>query len=337
MWGALDIDVTWTLALIVALSVLVAAFTVAAFFTPWHRSPNGWAALTFLFVLTFGLFVAIFPAIDSTLDAVAEPANATETTTKETIKPPSSTTKTTIAPSGTTTERTEVTGGEAPGITEKTTVSPGGTNTEITSSGGGEGSSTEVTTSPKSLIDRVVTPGGLLLLQLGVVIFAAFISAAAVQRALSGQFQFKIGVLEIPEITVAQISPTKAVLDKNIEALQEEGFTTEPVQDRPAPAPRFVYISDPRLAFIEFRVELQERLRNLAEKVGLDGDRPPSYLVRLLTELGVFKASGAAALLQLLRLGDQVAKGADVTPETMTWLSKHDGGLWVLERFLISG
>lgn len=52
----------------------------------------------------------------------------------------------------------------------------------------------------RSFADRVTTPGVVLLAQLGVVLLAAFLMGAAVQRVLLGKYGFKIGTVEVPEV-----------------------------------------------------------------------------------------------------------------------------------------
>ncbi len=51
-----------------------------------------------------------------------------------------------------------------------------------------------------SFSDRVTTPGVVLLAQLGVVLLAAFLLAAAIQRVVLGKYAFKVGTVEVPEV-----------------------------------------------------------------------------------------------------------------------------------------
>lgn len=51
-----------------------------------------------------------------------------------------------------------------------------------------------------SFSDRVTTPGVVLLAQLGVVLLAAFLLAAAIQRVVLGRYAFKVGTVEVPEV-----------------------------------------------------------------------------------------------------------------------------------------
>jgi hypothetical protein len=94
--------------------------------------------------------------------------------------------------------------------TTTTTVAADGTKqiitaveeTIATSAGGPQAK--EVTTSTSeandSLVERGLSTGGLVLLRLAIVAFAAFIAGAVVQRAVLGQFGIKLGVLELGDV-----------------------------------------------------------------------------------------------------------------------------------------
>lgn len=69
----------------------------------------------------------------------------------------------------------------------------------------------------RSLSDRVATPGVVLLAQLGVVLLAAFLMGAAVQRVFLGKYGFKIGTVEVPEVEsdIEGLEVTIAEVKKN--------------------------------------------------------------------------------------------------------------------------
>lgn len=72
----------------------------------------------------------------------------------------------------------------------------------------------------RSFSDRVTTPGVVLLAQLGVVLLAAFLMGAAVQRVLLGKYAFKAGTLEVPEVEsdIEGLEATIADVKKNATA-----------------------------------------------------------------------------------------------------------------------
>jgi hypothetical protein len=116
-------------------------------------------------------------------------------------------TKSAVAASTTSRRSTEVVGAgkrraKATTTTSKTTVPATPQSTETTSVHGG-----------RSLIERLLGDSGIVFLQIGVVLLAAFIAAAAIQRVLIGQFGgFKLGALEVGEVANAS--------DETIQKLQ---------------------------------------------------------------------------------------------------------------------
>jgi hypothetical protein len=73
----------------------------------------------------------------------------------------------------------------------------------------------------ESVLERSLASGGLLLLRLGVAALAAFIAGAAVQRTIMGNYAFKAGPLEVPELAAASeaaVDELTALLDEQAEA-----------------------------------------------------------------------------------------------------------------------
>ena len=67
--------------------------------------------------------------------------------------------------------------------------------------------------------------------------------------------------------------------------------------------------ADPRLALVGLRIEIEKRLRTLAEQVGAVKGRPLTQLIRDLQERGVISPESIGGLLDLIKLGNQAAHG----------------------------
>ena len=86
---------------------------------------------------------------------------------------------------------------------------------------------------------------------------------------------------------------------------------------------------DPNLALVGLRIEIEKRLRALADQAGVPGKRS---LLQLTTELqaqGVLEPQASSGLRDLISLGNQAAHGAPVSTDVA--LSAADYGPLVLE------
>lgn len=83
------------------------------------------------------------------------------------------------------------------------------------------------------------------------------------------------------------------------------------------PEPSYMAIADqdPRLAMVGLRIEIEKRLRALAQREGLNPKRPLGQLLGELEEREVLHGSSASGLRDLVALGNQAAHGADVSRE----------------------
>lgn len=95
--------------------------------------------------------------------------------------------------------------------------------------------------------------------------------------------------------------------------------------------PSYLIIADqdPSLALVGFRIEIEKRLRALAEHTGIPKSRPLTQLTKELQERGVLSARSAGGLLDLIALGNQAAHGVEVSPNAA--LSSMKIGPRVLE------
>jgi hypothetical protein len=129
---------------------------------------------------------------------------------------------------------------------------------------------------------------------------------------------FKIEVRDIKEATDKVIAATEAVAQTFANERPRIALTTE--------ADAFTTIrqlatSDPNLALVGFRIELERRLIALAQRHGIETQRRSAGL--LLRELRLREAipgSIASGLSELLALGNQAAHGAEVSPDAARWM-----------------
>jgi len=71
---------------------------------------------------------------------------------------------------------------------------------------------------------------------------------------------------------------------------------------------------DTSLAFVGLRIEIEKRLRALAERSGIPKSRPLMQLTKELQERGVLSSESASGLRELINLGNQAAHGVQVGP-----------------------
>jgi hypothetical protein len=172
--------------------------------TEWHlkygrtmtsrKTANIVALATFAGVLLVGLFlVARHGSIDSPKTTTTVTKSAVSARTGQ-----SQVTKQVVTDSNGKTNTTE------------TTVSPNSpeSTTTTTVSGG------------KSFSERVLGDEGLVFLQIGLVLLAAFVAAAAIQRVLVGQYAFKFAGLEIGDLATASAESIEE-LQSSLTAVQE--------------------------------------------------------------------------------------------------------------------
>ncbi len=105
--------------------------------------------------------------------------------------------------------------------TTTTTATPAGpASTETTSVDGG-----------RSFIERVLGDNGVVFLQFGVVLLAAFIAGAAIQRVLVGQFGgFKVGMFEIAELAGSSAESVLKLEDALAKSQQESSMKLHEIQ-----------------------------------------------------------------------------------------------------------
>lgn len=148
---------------------------------------------------------------------------------------------------------------------------------------------------------------------------------------------FKIEVQDLKNATKKITAPTAT--PKWIE------FTNEAQPTMPSAEPtepfaiiREVASTDPNLALVAFRIELERRLVQLAQKYQIEPQhRGVGQLLRELQRREAIPPSVASGLTDLVVLGNQAAHGAKVSEEAALWmLEVGPKVLGVLDR-LIAG
>lgn len=165
----------------------------------------------------------------------------------------------------------------------------------------------------------LAAPGSQLLLSVGFVLLAAFLVGAFAQRVLLGEYALSVGPIEIPALApISAAEATSAVAKITQSPTLQVAFRRVPGQVSAARHPQFESIEDPRLKFLSIRTELEDRLRDLAQAVGIDRDVRLNRLVDRLRLEQLFDDGAAAGLKQLLEIGGRVAQGAEVADDVVT-------------------
>lgn len=80
---------------------------------------------------------------------------------------------------------------------------------------------------------------------------------------------------------------------------------------------------DPNLALVGLRIDIERRLRTLADRKGLQGTQPLSSLVEGLRGLGMLDEPADHGLRALIAAGDRAAHWARVEPGVRDWTIAH--------------
>jgi len=136
---------------------------------------------------------------------------------------------------------------------------------------------------------------------------------------------------EIPGVVKIDLIDTKAATDKVTRTIQpgtgQLATTGHPSTVKIEPTHEFfaglrvVYGSDPNLALVGFRIEVEKRVRELARVHGLATDRDPlQRLIRDLTNSGVIPPDAGSGLMEMIALGNSAAHGAAVSADAASWV-----------------
>jgi hypothetical protein len=137
--------------------------------------------------------------------------------------------------------------------------------------------------------------------------------------------------LELPGGFKIELQDVKAATDKISTAtdIAPGNLATKPSRRLPEyalpyeatiNALRDVSRTDPKLALVGLRIELEKRLTQLAQAKGIDSKRKSTgALVRALQERQVMHPEVAVGLSELVALGNSAAHGAFVTSDAADW------------------
>jgi preprotein translocase subunit SecG len=154
----------------------------------------------------------------------------------------------------------------------------------------------------------------------------AFLAGAVVQRVWLGEYGVTLGPVSLPALPAVSVATAEEAVDLITESPQISALLG-PGPRGPQPHPQFMQVEDDRLAMISIRIEIEERLRELAIAAGLDRDIPLSRLPARLADEGVFDRTAAEGLERYIEVGDRIAAGADITAEAATKLRDRAFGL----------
>lgn len=327
----------WTLGWSIATLALVGVVAVVAIWFSKTPIADRCAQTGFIIVLLVGMPLVLGTDLRATYDALGSDAESGKTSTVN---------KTTTTPGGTSQEQTVTETPEHTQTVDKTTTAADGTSVAertLTVTPASKQTATKRTETPRTeavektisdvqegVLERLLSPGTMLLLRFAALVLLAFLIAAAIQRVLLGEYALTVGKLAIPAVTRAKVESAANKLGPaftNAVARLKQHTESPEV---PVPTPDYIWISDPRSKFLAFYVEIQHHIRMLAERAHLDPQRPIAALLQDLNRGGFISAPELAGYLDLLRYGQAVADGAPVDEEALQWLDSQDGGIAVL-------
>ncbi|EIJ75759.1 MAG: hypothetical protein C75L2_00650005 [Leptospirillum sp. Group II 'C75'] len=137
--------------------------------------------------------------------------------------------------------------------------------------------------------------------------------------------------LELPGGIKIELKDTKAATDKVISSpIQAKEKITKQTQPRELPQNEMVEFetiktlrqiaeADSNLAFVGFRIEIEKRLRELAEMFQINSRQPLTVLLRSM-QGHIIPNEVASGLSDLIALGNQAAHGSKVDPAAINWL-----------------
>lgn len=186
------------------------------------------------------------------------------------------------------------------------------------------------------LILHVLWPGlGIDITTIALLFIAALPFSGALLKTLAS---YGVKKLELPGGIKIELAEVKAAADKVIRgwasaklpALKASGTATvsepESSQDKipiedPIASIREVANTDPNLSLVAFRIEIEKRLREIAENCQIRSHRTSlGKLIRELQNRQVLPPEVSAGLLDLVALGNRAAHGAEVDPNAADWV-----------------
>jgi hypothetical protein len=110
---------------------------------------------------------------------------------------------------------------------------------------------------------------------------------------------------------------------RNVQSAGQKVLEAAPVAGPTAEAPQPTYLDvvnrDPNLALVGLRIEIEKRLRALAERYNLMDERSVMRLFHRLRERGILNDASISGLQELVMAGNSAAHGAKVEPSVAAW------------------
>jgi hypothetical protein len=176
------------------------------------------------------------------------------------------------------------------------------------------------------LLERAVGSRGLWVLRFLLVLAAAFLTGAAVQRILLGRYGVKLGPLEVPEIVTEHdvaIFGRLAELGIRASVAALPPYARVAAPDGRLPADYILYLDDATTLVIAFRVEVERRVRDLAAVEGVAVARPITVIIRSLNEAQALNADADRGLIGIIHIGTQAARCARVEEGVLNWIKNQ--------------
>ena len=138
------------------------------------------------------------------------------------------------------------------------------------------------------------------------------------------------------EITLADAEKAAEKINEDSRLIQVSASAEEPLQAKQVS--EITSSSDPNLALVALRIEIERRLRALAAKNGLGtGERSLSRLVTQLERQGVLRSATAEGILTMVRYGNEAAHGAKVDPDVALWVPVEGKRVLDILDYVLSG
>lgn len=123
-------------------------------------------------------------------------------------------------------------------------------------------------------------------------------------------FQSLIKSAEIPGVGKIEFQDVQAAGEKIV---KDSSYISS--DNIPEPSYLSVADTDPNMALVGLRIEIEKRIRALAQRYDLKEKRVLSQMLRELRSKNILTRDVASGLHELIRVGNQAAHGDDVTIE----------------------
>jgi hypothetical protein len=141
-----------------------------------------------------------------------------------------------------------------------------------------------------------------------------------------------IKAFEIPGVVKIDLAETKAATEKVTSANVLAGTAKLTLKAHPAKIQgvraktesleylREVFASDANLALVGFRIEIEKRVNELAERTGVERNRGLQRTIHALATTEILPSAAASGLIELVALGNRAAHGVQVTRDAAEWV-----------------